>query len=247
MKKYLEIKFLFCVALVFASTFSYGQETEARLNVVGVARVSVTPDVAVLTLSAKEFGVDMSTALERLRKKTASYTELFQTLDFKREEVKTTAFDVSKNRIYSNNKYIDTGYIASQNMLVEFTYTQEKLTAILNMLAKSKEDIDFTFSFKLSELLKQEVQAEVINKSVADGKKKAKLIAQASGQVLGVLVDITYGSFGNNYDMRLVEGEFDMAPPPMKSSGVRSYLAFTPKDITFKDSMTLIYLINAKK
>jgi uncharacterized protein YggE len=198
------MKRLTTILLLILSITTYGQVKEKlTLNVTGVARVTVKPDLGVLNISVSEVKPKMGDAIKGLGDKSNYYNELLKKMGFNEKDLKTTSFTVSKNRIYKDNEYIDSGYVASQNIRLEFLYDQKTLQKIVSEFSKSDKSIDFNFDFELSEQLKQKVQSQIIDYAVKDGNEKAKSIAKAARLKLVRIDDITYGSWGRDSEMEI--------------------------------------------
>jgi uncharacterized protein len=223
------MKRLTTIFLLILSTTAFGQEKEkTTLNVTGVARVTVKPDLGVLNISVSEIKPKMGDAIKELGDKSNYYNELLKKMGFQENDIKTTNFAVSKNRIYKNNESIDSGYVASQNIRLEFIYEQKTLQKIVSEFSKSEKEIDFGFDFELSEQLKQKVQSQIIDFAVKDGYEKANGIAKASGLDSG---------------MELVEKRHTYAAAAMASGDDTKSFNFTPDDLIFRDSLTIIWIV----
>ncbi|MBO9703124.1 MAG: SIMPL domain-containing protein, partial [Sporocytophaga sp.] len=122
-----------------------GQQPEKpTLNVTGSARVIVKPDLGVLNISVSEIKPKMNDAIKALGEKSNHYNDLLKKLGFNEKDIKTTSFSVSQNRIYRNNEYTDSGYVAFQNIRLEFTYSQQILQKIVGEFSKSEKPINFS-------------------------------------------------------------------------------------------------------
>jgi uncharacterized protein YggE len=238
------MKQLVTIFLLFFALTTFGQDKEKpTLNVTGIARITVKPDLGVLNISVSEIKPKMGDAIKALGDKSNHYNELLKKMGFIEKDIKTTSFAVSKNSVYKDNAYIDSGYIASQNIRLEFIYDQKTLQKIVSEFSKSEKPIDFSFDFELSEQLKQKVQAQIIDHAVKDGNEKANGIAKASGLKLVSIKDITYGSWGRDSGMELVEKRHTYAAAAMKSEDESQSFNFTPDDLIFRDSLTIIWIV----
>jgi uncharacterized protein len=236
------MKRLTTILLLLLAISAFGQE-KPTLNVTGVARVTVKPDLGVLNISVSEVKPKMGDAIKGLGDKSNYYNELLKKMGFSEKDIKTTSFSVSKNRIYKNNEYIDSGFVASQNIRLEFVYDQKTLQKIVSEFSKSEKAIDFNFDFELSEQLKQKVQSQIIDFAVKDGNEKANEIAKAAGLKLVKISDITYGSFGRDNGMELVEKRHSYAAAAMASGDYSQSFNFTPDDLIFRDALTIIWIV----
>ena len=238
------MKRLTTILLLILTITTYGQVKEKlTINVTGVARVTVKPDLGVLNISVSEVKPKMGDAIKGLGDKSNYYNELLKKMGFNEKDLKTTSFTVSKNRIYKDNEYIDSGYVASQNIRLEFLYDQKTLQKIVSEFSKSDKSIDFSFDFELSEQLKQKVQSQIIDYAVKDGNEKANSIAKAAGLKLVRIDDITYGSWGRDSEMELVEKRHTYASVAMSAADESQSFNFTPDDLIFRDSLRIIWIV----
>lgn len=233
---------IFYILIISSIQLSAQEKKEAIIDVVGSAKVSVSPDIGVLNIRLSDIQPQMNEVVSSLGKKSNYYLELLQELGFKEEEIKTTNFSISKNRVYVKRQYVDSGYIASQSIKLEFTYDKKVLTKILNRFSKSKEQIDFSFNFKLSEELKKKVQLQIIENAIEDAKIKSKTIANSAELNLVKIKKIAYGhgtSSVNN--MMKFTRESNYAADLSNSDGAT--YNFTPNDIVMSDNVTVIWFV----
>ncbi len=231
------------IILLFLSLTTFGQDKEKpTVTVTGVARVTVKPDLGVLSISVSEIKPKMGDAIKALGDKSNYYNDLLKKLGFNEKDIKTTSFAVSKNRVYIDNEYVDSGYVASQNIRLEFAYDQKILQKIVSEFSKSEKPIDFSFDFELSELLKQKVQTQIIDFAVKDGNEKANGIAKSAGLKLLKIKDITYGGWGRDSGMELVEKRHKYAAAMAASDDFQTF-NFTPDDLIFRDVVTIIWTV----
>lgn len=236
------MKILLSLLFSLVSLLALGQDKEEHtVQINGNARLSVKPDIGVLNIKVADVNVSMSKAIARVGEKTNDYVKILQKLKFNKEDIKTTSFAVSKNSIYRDERYVDSGYVASQNIRIEFSYDQEILSKILNEFAKSSTEVDFSFAFELSEKLKTEVQAKIIELAVNDAKSKSAIISKASGQRLKRIQSINYG-WSHDTGMEQIEREEIYADAV--AAGGKVPFNFTPDDLVFRDSITIIWIID---
>jgi len=236
---------LLLLTIMLLSIGVQGQnEKESTLQVTGSARITVKPDIGVLNIQVSEVELKMNDAIKSLGDKSNHYLGLLKTVGFSGDRVKTTKFAVSKNRVYRDNNYVDSGYVASQEIRLEFSYDQEILSKILNLFSKSDEEVDFSFDFKLSEGLKAKVQKEIIELAVKDAKEKAGNITAASNLKLVKIQEISYSRWGHDSGMEQIERQQRYASA-MAADGERVF-NFTPDDLIFRDTITIYWVVEEK-
>ncbi len=219
-------------------------EEKPELQITGSARMVVKPDIGVLNIGVTSLENKMADAISKLGDISKYYVEALQKIGFTDKDIKTTKFSVNTNRVYVNDNYVDSGYVASQQIRLEFKYNQKLLEKILATFSLSEQSADFSFDFKLSEELKQQVQSEIISQAVIDAKQKASDIAKSSSLILKRITRIGYGGWGGNSGMEKLEREQRyMASAAMASSGGFN---FNPDDLIFRDTVNITWEIEEK-
>lgn len=211
------------------------------IRVTGSTMVKVKPDLGVINIQVTEVKQKMSDAIKALMEKSKIYDQLLQRIGIDEKNIKTTGFQISQNRVYKNNEHIDSGYIASQKIRVEFTYEQKLLQKIVGEFSNSESPINFDIQFVLSEQLKSKVQSQVIESSVKDATEKSKSITKASGLKLVKILTITYGSWDQPKEMEQVVRTSDYVAAGAAEGGTT--FNFTPDELVFKDAVTIEWII----
>lgn len=211
------------------------------LEVTGAARINVKPDVGVLKIHVSQISPEMGEAIEGLGEKTNAYVKTLAKLGFKEEEIRTSSFEVDKNWEYRDNERVDSGYVASQSIRLEFPYNQKVLSDFLSEFSKKKEEASFGFSFKLSDALKEKVQDQIIKDAVKDATHKARNMAAAAGIQLIKIQQMTYGGWSRESGMQEVEREsvYMAADAAYREPGFN----FVPDDLLFRDTVTIHWLV----
>ena len=231
------------ILFLFVFSYSYGQVNTDHpiLEVVGTARISVTPDIGILRIGISTVNETFSSSITNLNSKTVDVTKQLSELGFKAAEIKTTDFEVNKNTVYRRNESIDSGYIATQQVKVDFPNNKNVITRILQVFSDSETDFNLSFDFKLSDSLKLESQNKIIELAVEDAFQRGKRLAKSADIQLSSIERINYG---NNYYSGMREANdtqqlYEMAA----SSADNSIVGFTPNDIIFIDNVLVVWLI----
>lgn len=236
------LSLLLCLPLL--SLFAQNDDN-AKLQITGSARIIVKPDIGILNIGVKDLKLKMNDAISSLGEKSKYYLDVLKKIGFTEKEIKTTKFSVSTNSVYRQNNYVDSGYIASQEIRIEFQYAPDILSKILNTLSNSDKNANFSFDFKLSEDLKEKVQAEIIDQAIIDAKNKAKAIAISSDLKLIKILRISYGGWGGNSGMNKIEREERYMASIAGNSG--TIFNFTPDDLVFRDDINIDWEIEERK
>ncbi|MGB0882309.1 MAG: SIMPL domain-containing protein [Vicingaceae bacterium] len=233
-------KYILFLLIIISTQINAQEKNETTINVSGSAKVSVSPDLCLLNIKLSSTQQKMNEAVSTLGKKSNYYLAILKKLGFKEEDIKTTNFSISKNRVYVNRQYVDSGYNASQSIKIEFNHNKKTLTNILNELSESKEAVDFSFSFRISEKLKQKTQLLIIEEAISDAKLKSERIASSSGLNLIKIKNISYGSSASYSNNLKYSRELSYAAD-LSNTSETSY-NFTPDDITLNNSVSVIWI-----
>jgi hypothetical protein len=232
MKKLLPLLFILFTALAIAQHNTH----TSQLEVSGSAQLSMSPDTGILNISLSQLEMKFGEAISGLDKKAKDIKAQIQKMGFSKEDIMTDNFQVRKNTIYRNNRQIDSGYVATQQVHLEFKNTVPNLSKILSQFSESTSEFDLSFSFKLSDALRESVQDQLIQMATEDAFKKAKLISTASGTSLQKVIRIQYGNsfnggIGVQNDMMSLQAASKMSE------------GFTPSDLDFSASILVVWSI----
>jgi len=223
----------FCILSVFIHS-APAQQNIRTLEVKGIGTYKAMPDIGVLTIEATIVNSKFAEAVKGLTSKTEQLTAQLQMIGSKKEEIKTIGFNVSKNMVWENNKNIDKGYIARQNISVEFPNTKEKIGAIIASFMNSDNDVRFSFGFILSTEKEKQVNDAVLMLAIGDAQSRAELIASTAKQNLGAIHHISYGTQNAVPMYRTAMMKSDMIQN-------NESLGFDVKEMTFNDEVTIVW------
>lgn len=229
----------FLVTCTFTS-FGQTEKTPPSIQVVGVSNKTVKPDNGVLIVEVTHKDMNISGATSGLNNKTKDVVRQITGVGFKEGDIKTTDYQVHVNRIYRRDSYIDSGYVARQNVRVEFKYSKETITKILTQFSKSSTNFEVRFEFKLSDELKKKIQNELITMAVNDAKSKSRTLSESADVKLKRIRDISYGA---GYGGGLRESDMMRYKTTMASAQAESIEGFTPNDIELNDSVVITWEI----
>ncbi len=225
--------------LITIISTAQNEDKSKTLEVVGFAKVSITPDVGILNININEIDMHFSQSINRLNTKLQDITNQLKKIGFEQSAIRTENFDVRKNTVYRNNKNIDSGYIATQQIHLEFKNDQNNITKILNQFANSSTEFNLNFNFKLSDSLKENVQKQIIKLATENAFSKAKLISEAAKIDIEKVSKINYG---NTYNAGMRIYNNDQGLNEIVLTGSRSKLeGFTPSDLVYTDNILVIW------
>lgn len=222
--------------LVVALCLSAQEETSV-LKIRGQSKISVKPNLTVVSFGIKALHSNYSGTVEELTKRVDLLTDVLKKAGFKEEEILTANFSINKNIVYERGTRKDSGYVANQVLFVEFVQDKDKLLDVLNKTTGSKADPSISISFSLDESKKREIRDLLIKGAVEDAHRKAKLICKTSGCEIESIKEIDYGAdnqiFPSFQEKVLTRASMDT------ESQVSSFEA---SDLTFQDEIKMVFI-----
>jgi uncharacterized protein len=229
------------------SILAFAQTNPARIEIQGYGEMKIAPDQGILQINVNTLQLEFGKAVTELSKKEALIIKKLESLGYKKENIRTSNFSVRENIIWRDGTQYDSGYIASQSMSMEFPNSKENIGKILTAFSaekSSKVDAEISFSFKLSDELRNKLNAQVLEKAVLDARKNADLLAKYNGVTAKSILRIEYHTNSANqpYPVRnMMYESADYGRASMKSAGGSE--GFQAEDITISDNVTIFYSI----
>ncbi len=218
------------------------QAQKRTIEITGNGEMKIAPDQGILQINIRAHRMSFGEATTALSKKEDNVLKKLEKLGYKKEDVRTSNFSVNENIIWRNGTRYDSGFIASQYMTMEFPNSKERIAKILNAFSEGKMDAEIGFGFKLSDKLRNEMNAKVIELAVNDAKMNADLLAKYTGITIKSVNKIEYHTSQNMggpiYSRMEME---DYSAPQLKSAGGSQ--GFQAQDITLSDQVTIHYEI----
>lgn len=175
-------------------TYDYIGKTPDMINqitVTGTAKISATPDVAVLNLGIVSEGATVNAAQKGVTDKMNAIVDALKN-QFKIEakDIQTENFSVNPKYDWSSGKQSIIGYTVNQSVSVkvrDFTKTGDILAKATELGANTVYGPTFSIDDP------EKVKAEARDKAIAQAKSKAKLLADQVGIKLGRIVNFYEG------------------------------------------------------
>ena len=209
---------------------------DKTMKITGKGKVSVKPDIIRLNMTMEESYKEYEVTLRQSSETTKILKELFVSLGFKNDDLKTRSFDI--NTKYESYKAKDQswkkrliGYTYTHHMLIEFDADNKKLGEILYALAHSVITPEISIEYTVSDPEKYK-----------DSKHKAKVLAHAANVELGDIVSIDYSWGEINFVSEPIQNfAFASAEKTMGSPGYD--IDIEADDIDVTDTVTVIWNI----
>ncbi len=219
---------------------------ERIIRVTGKGKISLKPDTVCLSMNLTDVQKSYEEALEQSARQSDAVKAGLVSLGFKREDVRTTYFDV--NTQYENydkhGNYVKklVGYRFEHKLKLEFGIDNELLGKVLYMLAHSNAAPEFNITYTVKD--SERAKNELIAKAVEDSKAKAEVLAWAAGVALGSIVNIDYSWDELNFCVRPMRNV--MAAKAFADKELRSGsfdMDIEPDDIRITDTVTVMWEI----
>ncbi|TFV97873.1 DUF541 domain-containing protein [Algoriphagus kandeliae] len=169
--------------LVFAiSALALGQENSAipLIEVQGNASRKIAPDQASFNIYLQEKAMNVATATSVLNTKTENLAAALKKAKIKDYKLIADNFSVNINRIQRGNTWIDSGYVARQNLQIVTTSQTEELQKIVEAI-QAAGDMSFNLQFDVSKEQQKALERTLITEALLDAQNQAQLIAETLG------------------------------------------------------------------
>jgi uncharacterized protein len=229
------IAFTFLFLLLSFSHSAFSQDKNIpTLQTEGTGELKTSPDWTVVYMEVSAKNMNFNKAVEELNKKYSILEKELNVAGFPKTDIRTQGYTIDKNIIYGQMGAIDSGFIARQNFVLEFSNDQAKIVKLVKAFTDSKTNLTYNFSFTLSEQKRKQTSSELIKKAMTDANEKSKLLSTAAGVTLKRIVNIKYGVN-------------DFNPPPMatfkEARMNEDFSGFNVKDLELRDSVTITWEI----
>ncbi len=214
---------------------------ERKLQITGIGKLSITPDIIILSFSATAHEMDYDKTIGSLNKKVEELRTTIEKEGIERSNLKTKDFSISKDTVWNKKteKYDFNGFKASHSLELELPLNRHLINKLLGQVAKNLDNLDFGITFGVKDATKH--QQQLILQAIDKAKENAALISGATGVSLIEILDIDY-SFreitirSNRYDYPVYESEMSMTMADATPD-------FEPDDIDVTESITITWRI----
>ena len=212
-----------------------------KLQITGRGKLSVTPDIMMLSFSAVAQEWEYDKTVDSLNSKVEELRAIVEAQDIARSALKTKDFGIRKetqwNRKTEKSEFA--GYSATHRLELELPLDKTRINKLLGQIARKLDNLDFSISFGVKDA--KGPQQRLILQAIAEAKENADLIAKATEVELREILDIdyTYRELtirSQNYEYPVYDRQVLMetsAPAP----------DFEPDDIDVVETVTITWRI----
>ena len=216
---------------------------DKTMKITGKGKLAVKPDIIRLNMTMEESYKEYEVTLKQSSKTTKILKELFVSLGFKKDDLKTRSFDIdTKYESYKANnqswKKRLIGYTYTHHMLIEFDIDNKKLGEILCVLAHSVITPEISIEYTVSDPEKH--KDELLKNAIEDSKHKAEVLANAADVKLGDIVSIDYSWSEINFVSEPIQN-FAFASAEQTTGRTGYDIDIEADDIDVTDTITVIW------
>ena len=215
------------------------------IKVTGRGRLSVRPDTIDLMLTIEDVKKKYADALKASETETGKLKDLFVSLGFQEEDLKTEHFSIdARYEGYSdkngNWKQKFVGFAFTHNLKLRFPAEGDMLGRILGALSAGGTKAQFSIRYTVKDI--EACRNTLLGKAVSDAREKAEVIADAAGVKLSGIAGIDY-SFGS-IEVYSEPMNFRALKCAAVSEDNAAYgMNMTADDINVDDNVTVIWEI----
>lgn len=213
------------------------------IRITGIGSASIAPNQIELRFTLSTINKNYNNSIEMHDLKLNEFNTLIKELNFKKEDLKTSYFNISpkyKSIRKLNGEYEEQfeGYLINQNLILTFDYDMKLLDNIINKLSTSNIKPRLSINFTIKE--KEEFKNKILENACFDAHKKAEILANACNQKILGIVSIDY-SFADIhlYSSTKYEQSYECCKSKMSSIGDN----ITPTDIESNENITFVFEI----
>jgi uncharacterized protein YggE len=215
--------------------------SERTLTVRGSGNVKAAPDLVIITMKQTTITPDYTETTERAALDVEAIRKAIVSAGHKRDALKTTDFNISAEYESIRDEAGDwkqqfKGYACTHRLKLEFGLDMKRLGETMNAVAKSGISPEFEIAFSIKD--KAAIQAELLEKAVANAAEKAAILAKASGVSLGAISHIDYSW----QELRLYSNT-RFAESRSSKLSIASDMQFEPEDVEANDTVTVVWAI----
>ena len=187
MKKVTYALLLIC----FITLGTYAQEASGMIEVTGNSAAEELPEE--LTISIPLVVIDSSylSCSNRLNLLLSDLEKDLESKGIEREDMSTGNYAITENFEYKQGERIRSGFKGQVNLTLNKRYEPGLVDDFLQ--AAEKFSLQYTVRFMLSEEQKEKLSKAAMVQAVDDAKRKAKILADASGVKLESISKISFG------------------------------------------------------
>ena len=231
------MKKLFALILAFAlCAVCAAAAAEATVTVTASATVQVAPDQATMMLGVVTRNADAAAAAAENAARMNAVLEALEAAGLAREDLTTSNYSVNGYYVADSAGEPAVGGYEVTNTLRVVVRDVDQVGALLDVGLKAGANQSYGISYQSS--LAAQAGDEALAAAMAEGRRKAEVLAGAAGAELGSLVSVTESY--SSYQGRMLSKEA-MAMDAEEDAGYGT--ALLPDGVSFSTSLVLVYAL----
>ena len=169
--------------------FSVNSVTTSKsdtFNVTGEGKVSIKPDMAVVSAGVTADGATVKIAQDKINSVVKKVSDAVKQLEVKDADIQTANYNINPKYDYTSGSQRVTGYSANTTLTIKVK-DLDKINSVIDAATANGANQIRDLSFDVEDRTKAENEAR--EKAVADAKKKAEQAAKVAGFALGRLIN----------------------------------------------------------
>lgn len=155
-------------------------------QVTGEGKVSVTPDIAVLSVGVTADGVTVKAAQDQINTVVKKISDAVKGLGVDSKDIQTVNYNINPKYDYASGSQRINGYSANTTLTIKVK-DLEKINQVIDASTSNGANQVNGLSFDVSD--KEKAENEAREKAVEDAKKKAENASKVAGFTLGRLIN----------------------------------------------------------
>ncbi len=155
-------------------------------NVTGEGKVSVKPDLALVSVGVQTQGASVKATQDQLNSSINAVSATIKALGIDQKDIQTENYNIYPSRDFQSANQKITGYSASTNLSIKVR-DLDKVNDVIDAATKAGANQVGGIGFDVDDKSKAEDEAR--SKAVAEAKKKAQQAAKIAGFSLGRIIN----------------------------------------------------------
>ena len=230
--------------LVF-TLFSFSQpkfQNEIVAN--GIAKGKVTPDLATFYITVSKRNTIEKTAISELNQEVAKVQKVLLKVGFTEKNIKIADYTITKDN-YNEVK----DFQATNSLAVFFPLENQRIENFYQLMqSENLQDVNVTFSTRVSETLEKKTREELNQKAISNAKIYAESIAKTLNLKLIGIKHVSANGYKPSFSgLQLEELQsFEMSAIAITGSVPTSFDKFEVVHIELEEKITIVYEIANK-
>lgn len=240
------IKKIKYIILLFVAINSYSQtNNESLLTAEGIAKIKVTPDLAIFRITATKENTIEKTAIKELNQEIQKLQNVLLKLGFTESNIKISEYNISKSN-YNNKNEIT----VKNTLIINFVLNNKLIEAFYQEIQnESLEDLDIEFETQISEALELNTRQKLVKIAIDKAKNNAENMAIALNVKLNNVKKVSKYNIQDDSSSPMKVDEVKFKKPVIaKADEVvnTSFDKFQVEEIDLEETITIVYEIAHK-